>query len=197
VLPGASPPPTPGTPGTPSLVNPADRATVAQPVLFDWSDTANAATYVIQISSSNTFTPLTASQTVSVSQATISGLPAQQLFWRVRAVDSAGAAGPFSAVRRFTAQGAPPPPPVASLSTVSVAPTSVVGGSSSQGTVTLTAGAPTGGAIVSLSSANTAVATVPASVTVVAGATSANFAITTKTVPASTALTITGTFGAV
>ena len=197
VLPGAAPPPTPGTLGTPSLVNPADRATVTQPILFDWSDTANAATYVIQISSSNAFTPLTASQTVSVSQATISGLPAQQLFWRVRAVDSAGAAGPFSAVRRFTAQGAPPPPPVASLSTVSVASTSVVGGSSSQGTVTLTAGAPTGGAIVSLSSANTAVATVPASVTVVAGATSANFTITTTTVTASTALTITGTLGAV
>src|SRR5439155_19224068 len=125
---------------------------------------------VIQTPRSHPFTPRTARQTVRVSPASVSGLPAQQLFWRVRAAASAGAAGPFSAVRRFTAQGAPPPPPVASLSTVSVAPTSVVGGSSSQGTVTLTAGAPPGGAIVSLSSANTAVATVTASVTVAAGA---------------------------
>src|SRR5262249_2252307 len=67
----ASPP----TPGTPSLVSPANRASVAQPILFDWSDVANAATYLIQISTSNNFTTLTTSQTVSVSQATIGGLP--------------------------------------------------------------------------------------------------------------------------
>src|SRR5262249_25312287 len=91
VLAGAAPPPpAPGTPGTPSLVSPADRATVSQPILFDWSDTANAATYLIQISASNNFSPITSSQTVSVSQATITGLPAQQLFWRVRAINSAG-----------------------------------------------------------------------------------------------------------
>src|SRR5262249_57684306 len=83
-------------------------------------------------------------------QGTITGLPAQQLFWRVRAINSAGTAGPFSAARRLTAQAAPPLPPVASLSTVSVSPTAVVGGNSSQGTLTLTAGAPPGGAVVSL-----------------------------------------------
>src|SRR5438093_1147789 len=45
VLAGAAPPPPPsGTPGTPILLSPADRATVAQPILFDWSDTTNAAT---------------------------------------------------------------------------------------------------------------------------------------------------------
>jgi len=187
----------PATPGTPSLLSPADRATVSQPALFDWSDTANAATYLIQISTSSAFSPITSSQTVSVSQATITGLPAQQLFWRVRAINSAGTAGPFSAARRFTAQAAPPPPPVASLSTVSLNPISVVGGNASQGTVTLAAGAPTGGAVVSLSSANTAVATVPPSVTVAAGATSATFTITSSAVTASTGVTITGTLGAV
>src|SRR5437667_12719476 len=204
VLAGAAPPPPPpppppsGTPGTPSLLSPATDATVAQPILFDWSDTANSASYRIQISSSNNFSPITFSQTVSVSQATVSGLPAQRLFWRVQGISSTGVAGPFSAARRFTAQaGAPPPPPPASLSSVSVTPTSVVGGNSSQGTVTLTAGAPAGGAVVGLSSANTAVATVPASVTVAAGATSATFSITTTSVTASTALSITGTFNAV
>ena len=194
VLRSAAPPP---TPGTPSLLSPADQATVSQPILFDWSDAANAATYLIQISSSNNFTPLVSSQTVSVSQATISGLPAQQLFWRVRAVNSAGVAGSFSAARRVTPRAAPPPPAAASLSAVSVAPTSVVGGNPSQGTVTLTAGAPTGGAVVSLSSSNPAVAAVPASVTVAAGVTSATFAIATTTVTASTAPTISATFGGV
>src|SRR5262249_50236818 len=146
VLPGATPPP--GTPGTPSLLSPADRATVTQPIPFDWSDTANAATYLIQISNSNNFTALMFSQTVSASQTPISGWPAQQLSWRVRAFNSARVAGPFSATRRFTAQAAPPPPPAVSLSTVSVTPTSVVGGTSAQGIVTLTSAAPTGGAVV-------------------------------------------------
>src|SRR3989442_6288037 len=199
VLAGAAPPPPPsGAPGTPSLLSPANQATVAQPILFDWTDTANAASYLIQISSSNNFTTITSSQTVTAAQATVSGLPAQQLFWRVRAVNAAGVSGSFSAARRFTAQAAaPPPPPAASLSTLSVTPTSVVGGNSSQGTVTLTSGAPTGGAVVGLSSANTSVATVPASVTVAAGTTSATFTITTTTVTASTALSISGTFGGV
>jgi hypothetical protein len=194
VMRSAAPPP---TPGTPSLLAPADRATPAQPILFDWTDAANAATYLIQISSSNNFTPITSSQTVSASQATIGGLPAQELFWRVRAVNSAGVAGSFSAARRFTPQAAPAPPPTASLSAVSVTPTSVVGGNSSQGTVTLTSAAPTGGAVVSLTSTNPAVAAVPASVTVAAGTTSATFTISTTSVTASNALSITGTFGGV
>jgi len=91
----------------------------------------------------------------------------------------------------------PDPNPAASLSAVSVNPSSVVGGNTSQGTVTLTSGTPTGGAVVSLSSSNSAVAAVPATVTVAAGTTSATFPITTKTVTASTALTISGTFGGV
>src|SRR5262249_19712646 len=193
VTPSAAPPP---TPGTPSLISPADRASVAQPILFDWRDAANAATYLIQISTSNNSTTLPTSQPVSVSQATIGGLPAQQLFWRVRAVNSAGVAGSFSASRRVTPQAAPPPPPGASLSAVSLAPSSVVGGSSSQGTATLTSGAPAGRAVVSPSSSN-AVATVPASVTVAAGATSATFSIATSTVTASIAPTISASFGGV
>src|SRR5262245_11865636 len=199
VLAGAAPPPPgTGTPGTPSLLSPADRATVAQPILFDWSDAANAASYLIQISTNNNFNPVTASQTVSVSQATISGLPAQQLFWRVRGINAAGVTGPFSGARRLTAQAGapppPPPPPAATLSTLTVSPTAVVGGSPSQGTVTLTASAPALGAVVTLSSSDAA-ATVPASVTVAAGATSATFSIATTAVTAATPATISGSFG--
>src|SRR5262249_4387679 len=54
-----------------------------------------------------------------------------------------------------------------------------------------------GGAVVTLSSSNTTVAGVPASVTVAAGATSANFSITTTGVTAATSVTIGGSFGGV
>ena len=82
------------------------------------------------------------------------------------------------------------------LSAVSVNPTSVVGGNSSTGTVTLTAAAPAGGAAVSLSDNSTA-ATVPASVTVPAGATSATFTVTTTSVTAATTVTISAVWGGV
>ncbi|HKY44374.1 MAG TPA: hypothetical protein VJM50_14905, partial [Pyrinomonadaceae bacterium] len=172
-------------------------ARVAQPINFDWSDVSGATSYEIQIDDSNNFTaPLTRSQTVGVSQATITGLPAQRLFWRVRAFNSAGVAGPFSASQRFTAQAASTTT-TASLSAVSVSPTSVVGGTTAQGTITLNGGAPSGGAVVTLSSANTSIVSVPASVTVTAGASSATFGVNTSAVAANTAVTITATYGGV
>ena len=193
--PSPTPPP---TPAAPSLLSPAADATVAQPIVFDWSDVANATTYEIQIDDSKNFSaPLTLSQTVSVSQATVTGLPAQRLFWRVRAFNSAGVAGPFSATRRFTAQGGGTTPSPASLSAVSVSPTSVVGGTAAQGTITLTSAAPSGGAVVTLSSANTSVVSVPASVTVAAGVSSATFGVNTSTVAANTGVTITATYAGV
>jgi protocatechuate 3,4-dioxygenase beta subunit len=78
-------------------------------------------------------------------------------------------------------------PPAATSLTLN--PATVKGGVSSTGTVTLTGVAPTGGAVVTLSSANAA-ATVPASVTVLAGSTSATFPITTKTVTATVSFNI-------
>lgn len=192
----SAPKPAP-TPVAPTLLSPATDARVAQPITFDWSDVANATSYEIQIDNSKNFSaPLTFTQRVNVSQATVTGLPAQRLFWRVRAFNSAGVAGPFSSSRRFTAQAASTTSP-ASLSVVSVSPTSVVGGSTAQGTVALTGGAPSGGALVSLSSANPSVAAVPSSVTVAAGASSATFAVTTSAVAANTSVVITATYGGV
>jgi hypothetical protein len=97
----------------------------------------------------------------------------------------------------ITPSGAPPPPPPngPSLSSVALNPASVVGGNASQGTATLTGAAPAGGAVVTLSSSNAAVARVPASVTVAAGSTSAVFTVTTAAVSASTPVTVTGAFG--
>jgi hypothetical protein len=181
-----------GAPGTPSLQSPASNATPAQPVTFNWSDVPNAASYEIQIDNSSTISaPFVARRVTTASQASIGGLPAQPLWWRVRAQNSAGVFGAFSGTRRFTPQAAAG---AASLSALSVSPTSVTGGSSSTGTVTLSAAAPTGGAVVTLSD-NSAAATVPASVTVPAGATSATFTITTATVTSATPVTISGAFG--
>jgi hypothetical protein len=80
--------------------------------------------------------------------------------------------------------------PAPLLSSVSLNPTSVRGGSSSTGTVNLGRSAPTGGAVITLSSSNPAVATVPASVTVAAGTTSATFTVATSRVTASTTVTV-------
>ena len=68
-----------------------------------------------------------------------------------------------------------PVPVVATLASVSLNPASVVGGASSTGTVTLSSAAPAGGAVVALASSNMSAApTVPGSVTVAAGATTAD-----------------------
>src|SRR4029077_8007503 len=85
-------------------------------------------------------------------------------------------------------------PAAASLSSISLNPTSVAGGNPSTGTVTLSGPAPTGGAQVALSSSNTAVATVPSSVTVPAGTTSASFTVSTIAVAASTTVAISASY---
>jgi trimeric autotransporter adhesin len=87
--------------------------------------------------------------------------------------------------------------PVAALTTLSVSPASVLGGLSSEGTVTLNAVAPSGGAVVSLTSSNTSAASVPASVTVLAGETTATFNATTSSVNIDTPVTITAVYNSV
>ena len=80
------------------------------------------------------------------------------------------------------------------LTTLSINPTSVTGGTSATGTVTLSGAAPSGGVSVSLSS-NNAAATVPGSVTVAAGSSTATFAVTTQSVTSSTSAIVTASYG--
>ena len=82
------------------------------------------------------------------------------------------------------------------LQSIAFSPSSVVGLTPGKGTVTLTGAAPTGGIKVALSSNNQAV-TVPATVTVLAGQTTATFAAKTVSVVSQTVATITGTQGSV
>ena len=65
------------------------------------------------------------------------------------------------------------------LTSVTLAPASVTGGTNSTATVTLAAGAPTGGLTLNLSTTNTTVATVPATLVIAAGATTGAFPVTT------------------
>jgi uncharacterized repeat protein (TIGR03803 family) len=73
------------------------------------------------------------------------------------------------------------PPPIATLS---ISPSTFVGGSSTPvtGKVTLNEPAPAGGAVVTLTSSLPAAVTVPTSVTIAAGATTASFTVKTFTV---------------
>lgn len=90
-----------------------------------------------------------------------------------------------------------PPAPAPALSSLSLNPTSVSGGTASQGTVTLTSVAPAGGLVVALSSSNPSVASVPAAVTVAAGVKSAVFAVATVPVTTSTFLNISALYAGV
>jgi len=82
---------------------------------------------------------------------------------------------------------------VTAVGSLNTNPTSVVGGQSATGTVTLTAAAPAGGALVALSSASNAIA-VPAGVSVAPGTTAANFGIATSTVATLMSATISAAY---
>ena len=132
VLSGSSVP----TPGTPVLVSPADAATVTQPVTLDWNDASNAASYEIQVDDSSGFSaPLVSSLTSTASQTTVSGLAAVQHWWRVRAKNSAGVAGNWSASRRFTVGSGSPAALAIALSGV---PATISRGQSFTATATVT-----------------------------------------------------------
>jgi outer membrane protein assembly factor BamB len=96
----------------------------------------------------------------------------------------------FSSVTAILSVEAP------SLQSLTLNPTKVKGGATSYGTVTLTGPAPVGGLIVSLSSSQTA-ATVPYTVTIAAGKTTASFAVKTQKVNSTTSATISGTISGV
>jgi hypothetical protein len=71
----------------------------------------------------------------------------------------------------------------------------VTGGTSVMGNLTFSGAIPAGGATVTLSSSNTSAATVPASITFAAGATSGSFTITTASVSSSASANITASLG--
>ena len=81
------------------------------------------------------------------------------------------------------------------LASLTLNPATLIGGTSSTGTVTLSGAAPAGGAVVSLSSDNTTVAQVPQNVTVSSGATFRDLHRSQHAVALNISVTISGTYG--
>jgi hypothetical protein len=184
----------PGVPGTPTLAGPPNGDTPPQPITFHWNVTTNATSYQIQIDNSSGFTaPLVHNQSnIPDTRVAVSGLAVgTPHFWRVRGVNSAGVAGPFSAVRSFTPGEAPP---AAVLGSLDANPSTVVGGEQSFGTAVLSTPAPQGGAVISLSSSHPNVASVPPTTTASSNEFTASFVINTAAVSTSTTVTITGQY---
>src|SRR5262245_52555404 len=77
------------------------------------------------------------------------------------------------------------------LATLSLNPSQVVGGSDAGGTVTLTAPAPTGDAVIFMTTSNPIAAAVPNTVRILAGRSAQSFAIVTRAVSTTTTVTIT------
>ncbi len=81
------------------------------------------------------------------------------------------------------------------LAAITVSPSSVQGGTTTRGTVSLDAGAPAGGVLVQLSTTNANVTTLPATTTIPAGSVESSFNITTKQVLSQTVATLRGSAG--
>ncbi|MBO1269590.1 Ig domain-containing protein [Arthrobacter cavernae] len=192
-----APAPPPAPPGTPSLVSPADGASVITPFSISWTavpDPVGITHYNWSVSTVSNFATTAAVGTTpgDVTQATVNNLANGTYFWRVQAVNAAFGAGAFSAVRSFIVTGTTNPP---ALSGFSVNPANVTGGSPATGTVSITLPAPAGGTTIGLANSQPSVATLPASITVAAGQTSATFTVTTQPVTSSFTVVITATLG--
>ncbi len=187
---GSTPPAPPPVPAAPTLLAPANGANPEQPVGFDWSDVTSAASYRIEIDDSSAFTaPLVRTAMVTSSSYLAGGLPTTNLFWRVRAINFAGVPGAYSATRSFRPQAAPDP---TTLTNLDINPAQVAGGDASSGTVIVSVSAPDT-TVISLSSSNPAVASVPATVTVPTGGFTGTFTISTSPVASTTNVVITAT----
>ena len=89
------------------------------------------------------------------------------------------------------------PAPAPALATLTLNPASVRSGTPATGTVTLSAPAPSGGAVVTLTSSMPTLASVPASVVVTAGTTSGTFNVTTAATKKNTPVTISASYAGV
>jgi hypothetical protein len=105
--------------------------------------------------------------------------------------------GPSAVLAAGVASTATAPATATALSALTLNATDVVGGSPATGTVTLTSAAAAGGFAVALSSDNPDAATVPATVTVPAGAKTASFVVSTLPLANSQSSDIIGIAGAV
>jgi hypothetical protein len=129
--------------------------------------------------------------TLNASNGAITGTPSASVAstpLSLKVTDSSSPALTQTAALTLTIAATP------SVTSVTLNPASVLGGNSSQGTVTLSGPALSGGATITLTSSNTAAAQVPASLVVPATANSATFAITTSSVSSPTSSDISASY---
>jgi hypothetical protein len=144
-------------PSSPTPLSPANGATVSLPFTFDWSDTANPQIpgYDIDVDDeptfSGTFGVLLVQNISRADYTLVSDLSPGTYYWRVRALHGL-TYGPWSAGTQFHVVASPPNPPGLNLFWFLVQPSSVSGGHSTQGRVSLNAPAPPGGALVRIAS---------------------------------------------
>jgi hypothetical protein len=185
-------------PPPPTPLSPANGAAVTLPITLDWSDVPNPqpSGYDLQISRNSSFTDIEdlASQ-LNESNRTVLSLTPGTKFWRVHSVQ--GNASPdtaavtaWSSVRSFTVSSAPPT--VASVTLTRQEPYS---GDAENGQLQLSSAAPSGGAVVSLTSTDPRAVPVPSSVTVPAGFAFAQFQFQYGQVTAQTPVTVTASLG--
>jgi hypothetical protein len=147
-----------------------------------------AAAYTIQVADKESFIePLLVHDTATEPSYHADLCVAGPLWWRVRAMDSRGTPGPWSAARKLDIR---PPPLAASVLGLTLTPVSVAGGESSEGLVTLDQPAPAGGATVLLSSSDATKVAMPPRILFASGKTAASFSIDTVPVTEDTPVRI-------
>src|SRR5207248_2929749 len=173
--PTATPTPTPTATPTPVRTPSASRALIVSPALA--SMTLNPATLTGGANSTGTVT-LSAAAPASVTVAAGATTATFTVVTKIVTVGTVAIITPtYNGISKAVGLVVNP-----LLGSLTLNPSVLIGGAGSTGTVTLTSAAPAGGAVVTLTSSNLNAATVPASVTVAGGATSASFAVTTKAV---------------
>ncbi|HYL13636.1 MAG TPA: S8 family serine peptidase [Terriglobales bacterium] len=150
---------------------------------------------VVSLSSSNTLAATVPASVTIAAGAASATFPVKTSM--VSATTTSTISGSYGGIQQSALLTVTPPASGPSLTSLTLNPASVTGGSPSIGTVALNGPAPGGGAVVSLSSSNTTVATVPASVTIPAGATSATFTVSTSVVTSAATSTISASYNGV
>lgn len=183
-----APPPADTTAPTVSISTPAPGATVSGTITVSAAASDNVGVTEVRFFADGTpiGTDMTAPFDVAWDTTTVAN---GTRTLTATAVDAAGNTGNAEAVSISVDNSAP----AAALASLSLNPTTVIGGNGSTGTVTLDAAAPVGGVTVALASSNTTAATVPASVTIAEGATAATFTVTTSAVTEITSSTVSAT----
>jgi hypothetical protein len=159
-------------PPPPTPLSPADGASVTLPVTLTWTDVPNPqpSGYVLEVAADPGFSNIQyVNNQITGAHWTISSLPAGTKYWHVLSTqgDSAPAVPAntaWSSTRSFIV---PSTPPVVASLAVATDPAST--GQTQVVSVQLTGPAPAGGAVVSLSSSDPAVAPVPASISIAEG----------------------------